>query len=1137
MKKKWIRDFIHLGLRTKTWKIMRLNAFFLFLFLSQVWAESGYSQQTKLTLKMDHVKVIDVLDEIENKSEFYFLVNQKLVDLDRIVDVDVEELSIDNILDDLFDGTDVTHKVNEHLIILTTEKSEANNQKVLQQQKKIKGSVTDQSGEPLPGVTVVLKGTSNGTITDINGEYSIDNISEGSTLLFSFIGMKTQEILVGDQNVINIVLEQETVGIEEVIAIGYGTQKRSNVTGAISSVKSTDLANRSTASAATALQGKSAGVQVINNSGAPGQSSTIRIRGFSSNGVSDPLYIVDGLKVPNLDYLETENIESIEILKDGASAAIYGAEAGNGVVLITTKKGKKGEGSMFYNMTYSISSLAKKFDILNANDYVQFLKEIGTAQEDLDNYYFENPSSYVNNKLADTDWQDVMFTQGYTQRHTIGFQGGNDRGSLYMSLGYHDSNGILIGSQDSYKRITGQFNATYNIKKWLDIGINNSIDKSKLRQITESDVVHGSTVSQIYTMDPLTPVEYSDGFTGASDRIQRAVEDGYAPLQNPGTGNYYGSSYWSLLNPYSLLKRDNKFTESFNVNGTVYVNVKPIKGLVFTSRLGYRLGNVYNYSYTPPYWMKADEFSTSQNLSSMEMGSNYYQWENFANYQFTVKKSEFSINSGMSYIYSRTHFVRASTDQLKGMADNFLYLNYSTGAANDIVSGTLTEKAQIAYFGRLSWSYDNRYNLQVNFRADAYDSAFLDIDNAWGYFPSISGGWTVTNESFMKDRNTDFLSSLKLRASYGKNGSISNLGGYMYAASLAPDANFNYAMAGQLYLPINPSDYLANPNLRWEESVQFDAGIDMRFFRDRLSFTADYYNKNTEGMLIESTANLTTGTKKVFQNVGMVNNHGFEFDLEWKEKLSQDFSYSVRANLGTVSNKVTEYKGKGTRIEGDDVNGTGIFVTNFEEGYPVWYLLGYKTIGIDETNGKPIFEDVNNDDIINSDDRTYIGDGIPDFTYGATITLNYKNFDLLLYGTGSYGADIMYGGLAAQAPGLNIPHFMFDNRWTADNPTASRPSALYQQTKEYLASDAMVFNGSFFKIKQIQLGYNLPAELLQKIRVSSLRTFVSLDNFFTFTSYPGLDPEIRWNTTYNMAIDGGGYPVPKSVMFGINLAF
>ncbi len=1163
---------IHIGFQSnwmlKLLQIMKLTTVLLLITTFQILAEDVYSQSARLTLNLGETNVGQVLKEIENKSEFYFLFNQNLVDIDRKVNISIIDKKIDEILEYIFKGTDIAYVVIGKQIVLSPREYLAEI-KVKSQPITISGLVTGEGDLPLPGVSIIIKGTTTGTITDLNGKFSLEVPAEDAVLVFTYVGYNREEFTVGSRREINVMLIPDITELDEVLVIGYGVQKKSNVTGAISSVGSSDLQNRSVTNVSTALQGKSAGVQVMNTSGAPGRTSSIRIRGISSNKNSEPLYIVDGLIIRDggstsssvglqtgveqsgtsqqgIGFLDPENIESIEILKDAASAAIYGAEAGNGVILITTKSGKKGQGKMFYNGSYTVMNVANKLDVLNAEEYVQTLRESGVFNEtQINRYYLENPSAMVNGKLADVDWQDEMFTRGYISRHTLGFQGGNDRSSLYISLGYLDNDGIITGSQDAYQRFTGQFNGTYNFKDWLDVGTTNSYEKSKLRQLTEGDLIHGSLVSQIYGMDPVTPVEYSGGLDGASSRIQTAVEDGHFPLINPGTENYYGTSFFSsVVNPMALLKRDNKYSETFNLNGTLYANLKPLKGLVYTSRLGYRFGNYFNYSYTPPYWMKNDELNDAQGLSSTQAGEVYYQWENFATYNYSLKKNEFSVLAGMSFINSVSNMISANTDKTSRLDDNFLYLAYSAGDANDNVSGTTTKRAQIAYFGRLTWDYANKYNLQFNFRADSYSSEKLDLEHNWGYFPSVSGGWTISNESFMDNVNPNVLSFLKVRASYGINGSISNLSSYQYAASLIP-GTWYYFVANEPHSVISPSTALANPLLRWEESAQFDAGIDIRLLDNRLNVTADYYNKNTDGLLINSTANLTTGSSTVWQNVGIINNHGFEFEFGWKDKIGNDFSYNILANLGTVSNEVTEFK-KDEKVEGDDVNGTGIFVTTFEEGYPVWYLSGYKFKDIDDVTGEPIFEDMDPDGdgplqpdgVITVDDKTYIGDGIPDFTYGVTVTLNYRNFDLLVYGTGSYGADIMYDALTAHATNIyNKPNFMYDDRWTPENTDGTRPSTLHQKNLQYLASDAMVFDGSYFKIKQIQLGYNVPASLLAKIRVSALRAYISLENFFTFTSYPGLDPEIRWNSTYNMALDGGGYPVPKSVMFGVNLTF
>ncbi len=1119
-------------------------------------ANNSYSQQTKFNLKLSEVSVKEVFEEIEKNSEFILLYDENDVDVTRTVNVSVENKTVEDILDQVFKGTQNAYKIYDRQIVILEDKNievPANENEPTEsnkQEKTITGKVTDKNGEPMPGVTVIVKGTTVGITTDFDGNYTLEIPADAEILLFSFVGMKSQEIALTDQTQIDVVLEEETLGLDEVVVVGYGTQKKSNITGAIASVKSEDFENRSTANAASAIQGKVAGVQIVNNSGSPGASSTVRIRGYSSNGSSDPLYIVDGLKVTDIDYLDPGNIESMEILKDAASAAIYGAEAGNGVVLITTKTGKKGGSLMKFDSQYSISRLAKKLDVLNADEFITYMLEVSpTNAERLDMFYYNDPSAYVNNKLADTDWQDEVYEKGVRQQYNVSFQGGTENGSLYISLGYLDHDGIVVGSNDKYNRITGQFNGNYNVKKWLEVGITNSIETSKRRSIGENAVLYGTPISMINLVDPLTPVEYSHGLVGTSLQVQEAVAAGYFPTINPETGNYYGVSSFNTSNPNPIaaLQRDNEHTDAFRINGTLYGNFKPFKNFVYTSRLGYRLSNSEFYRYMDPNWSAPTSNSVKPRLEVSQRTNRYYQWENFANYSFDIQKSTISVLGGMSYIKNRTNFMSSVTDELESTAENYRYLDYSTTTANDRILGNQAESVQIAYFGRLTWDYANKYNVQVNFRADSYDAAYLDLDHNWGYFPSVSAGWTVTNEDFMKNLNRDFLSSLKLRASYGKNGSISNLGGYMYAATLNSSPilsggqfiveNYKTWMNDQLYIGIRPSSYLANPNLRWEESKQLNLGLDVRYFKDRLSLTADYFNKNTDGLLIQSSALLTTGTSYVFQNVGVVKNHGFELDMEWKDVIKNEFKYSVKANIATVKNNVNEYKGEGVRISGSSLSQSEIPISFFEEGYPIWYLRGYKIAGVSETDGSPIFEDITNDGEITDADRTNLGSGIPDFTYGATLTLAYKNFDFLMYGTGAYGQELMYGISRVNVEISNRPQFLFDNRWTPENTVAQQPAPYYNTDVRFLNSDAFVFDGSYFKIKQIQLGYNVPASLLNKLQISALRAYMSLDDFFTFTKYPGNDPEVRPLTASSMAIDLGGYPIAKTVMFGVNVTF
>ncbi|WP_297098514.1 TonB-dependent receptor [uncultured Draconibacterium sp.] len=1008
---------------------------------------------------------------------------------------------------------------------------------VFSQTRPISGMVTDSNGEPLPGVTVVVKETTIGITTDFEGNYLLQVPADAKILSFSFVGMKTQEIEIGSQTQINVVLEEETIGLDEVVAIGYGVQKKSNVTGAISSVKGEELASTLGSNAASAIQGRVSGVQVVNNSGAPGATPTLRVRGYSSNGSSDPLYIVDGLKVSDISYLEPSSIESMEVLKDAASAAIYGAEAGNGVILITTKSGSQGQTKVIVDAQWSFSNLANKVDLLDAEQYSQFYTEaFGDVFTSLYNEHYITGT--------DTDWQDEMYETGLMQKYNLSLQGGNKSGKFFISLGYMDNDGMVRLDRDYYKRFTGQINSSYNIKPWLEVGSNNTITSVNSSTLSENNVQYGM-MKDIVLADPLTPVFYDSN--NLPSRVQTVIANGLHPITSDD-GNYYGYS-WARdgLNPLAAVQTSNTANKTFSVNGMTYANIKPFKNFVFTSRLGYTLGNVANQEYNPTRWDGYfKDVDAPLVLKSQQVAARYYQWENFINYMLeTEQAGNFSIMAGTSYINKEYNIVGAQTNELSSEEDNFVYLNYSTTSANDFVTGNLSYQRQIAYYGRLSWDYMNRYNVQANFRADSYDAAYLDLDHNWGYFPSLSAGWTFSNENFMENIKGNFFTYGKLRASYGINGSISNLGNYMYAATLRTGqydlegntANMAYWLDDQLYRGTYPNSVLANPELRWERSKQQNYGLDLRFMNDRLSTTIEYYYKLTDGLLVQSVAPLVTGAETVFQNLGEVTNSGLELELTWKDKIG-DFSYEVRGSFATVNNNVKKYRGEGIRIQGSRMLAASSYTTFFEEGYPLWYIRGYKLDGVDATTGAPVFADLTGEGEITEADRTDLGNAIPDYTYGLTLSASYKNFDVSIYGTGTSGNSMVYAMMStAGNEQSNRPAFLYENRWTSSNSQASLPSPLYQMNDpRFYNSDAFVFDASFFKIKQIQLGYKLPKKLMDPIGMESVRAYVQLDNFFTFTDYPGSDPETN---AYNsaMALDFGSYPIAKSVSFGFNITF
>ena len=994
------------------------------------------------------------------------------------------------------------------------------------QNKTISGTVVDPQEQPIIGASVMVIGNSRlGTVTDVNGAFSL-SVPNNANISVSCIGYKTETFVVGSQSTYRVVLEEDAEFIEETVVVGYGVQRKSDVTGAISQVKAQDMENRSVADASQALQGKTSGVQIIQTSASPGSSGTIRVRGYSSNAASDPLIIVDGLQVSSINYLDPNVIESIEVLKDAASAAIYGAQAGNGVILITTKTGnRERNGRVFFDAQYAINSLAKVPEVMNAQQYIGYMTEAG--------FLSESALARYDGK-TDTNWSDVTFTPSPTQRYTVGFQGGNDKSNFYTSLTYFDQDGIVRGKSDVFNRITAQINADYKVKPWITVGINTSFEKNFRRTVSENSE-YGSMMTATLNLDPLTPNVYAPN--NLPEIYQININNGLNYLTDEN-GNYYGVSQIAeseQTHPFILRDNHDSWSAGMNVRGTLYANITPFKDFVFTSRFGYRLGFSNSSDYSFPYYASAQNKATNYSLSATSRNNFYYQWENFANYSKKVGKSTFSAMAGMSFIESTSNYVTGSGDVLKAYEPNFRYLSYLTSDCNDSTSGVESLSRQLAYMGRLGWTYDNRYMLQVNFRADAFDTSKLSAQNRWGYFPSVSAGWTISNEKFMSGVNKDVLSFLKLRASWGQNGNVSVLNGYPYTATISVGNSSAFYTTGESLTFGSAPGRLANPNLHWETSTQYDFGIDARFFKDKLTLTLDYFDKRTSGLLVSTTPVMETGQSSVTLNAGNVLNQGLEAELSWRDQIG-DLRYSISGNISTLKNLVTYLDPSITRI-----GGTGFFDytwTYFEKGYPVWYIRGYKCTGIDSATGEPQFADYDGDGIINSADAAWdLGCAIPDFTYGLTLNLAWKNFDLVVFGTGSYGNEIVSCLHRIDRPMNNNLSLYYTERWSSSNKNASYPRPGSNFETEYWHSSACVFDGSFFKIKQIQLGYTLPQSVMKAVNMSTARFYVSLDDYFTFTSYPGFDPEASSGSTSAMGMDKGSFPPSKKLVFGVNLAF
>ena len=994
---------------------------------------------------------------------------------------------------------------------------------------KVSGTVVDEMNEPVIGVSVLEKGTTNGTITDIDGQYSL-SVKRGATIVFSYIGYATQEKQ-ATSGVLNITLSEDRQALDEVVVVGYGVQKKSSVTGAISSVKSEDMLNRTITRPEQALQGKTAGVQIYNSSASPGASPTVRIRGISSNGDCDPLYVVDGRIMTDIGGLDPNDIESMEVLKDAASAAIYGAAAGNGVILITTKKGKAGQGTITYDFQLSLQKISNVPKVLNAEEYINYMTEANYISQDLIDTYWDG--------VTDTNWADETFETSLMQKHSLAFQGGNDKGSYYLSMSYLGNDGYIVGDQDIYKRITATINADYQIKPWLQVGTNTQIDYNYRKSVAEGSE-YSSLLFSVLQLDPLTPVTYSAD--NLPSHMQSALEKGYTLLQAEN-GDYYSISPYQdtgQFNPFIMRDQSQTKENGYNINGTIYVNLTPFKDFTFTSRLGYRLTGANTYTVSNDYYVNATYNQLYMDVSASSSTPVYVQWENFANYSHSWGNHNMTAMLGMSFIEDRTFDVTGevtgSDDDLGFTKDDplYAYFDYATTSSVKSVSGgeELVER-KLAYFGRLTYDYMGKYMAQFSLRADAADTSVLPVNQRWGYFPAVSLGWTTSSESFM-EWSEDWLSHLKIRGSWGQNGTTASLSDYMYMTAITSDVSYPFSNEVSYSIGSVPSSS-GNNDLKWETSEQIDLGLDARFFRDRLTFSFDWFLKKTKDLIVtDLTPSTIIGVTASPVNAGNVENKGVEIELGWQDNVG-DFHYSVRGNIATLKNKVTYVHESMDRINGADFHSnTGI--TCFEEGYPAWYFRGYKVEGIDSETGDPIFMDLNDDGVINDSDRTMIGSGIPDFTYGITLTAAWKGLDLTVFGSGSQGNDIFACTTRGDRLTANILKIFYDDRWTTTNTDATQPRAGATDISKYWASDAVVFDGSYFKIKQIQLGYTLPKPIMNKIGLSNLRVYCSLDDFFTFTSYPGFDPEVT-GSGEETGVDKGYYPSSKKVVLGLNVTF
>lgn len=1004
---------------------------------------------------------------------------------------------------------------------------------VLAQSRKISGVVTSQTtGETLPGVSIVIKGTTTGTVTNIDGTYSIDVPNDQSILVFSFVGMATQEEVVGARTVVDLGMADDIQALAEVVVVGYGEQQKSLVTGSISSLDAKEIKTVSAGNVLGAIQGRTAGIQVAPTSGSPGAGFVVKVRGTGSNGNSQPLYIVDGMRTDNIDFLEQGEMQSMEILKDAASSAIYGAEGANGVVIITTRNGGKGNEGLTYDFQYGVQQANTNLELMNAQQHAEYMEEAGIGGRTVADVA----------GVQTTDWLDAIFETAPLQRHSLSFAGSNDKSNYYVRGSYFTQDGIVGGDKSSFERFNARFNLNTELETWLDVGVRMSYTRTNRRVIAE-DSEFGGILSNVFLMDPATPQVY----TGALPDFVQALVDNGSPLIRNEAGQIYGLSNFvtgEIYNPLGGLDIvKGRGLDQDRLFGSLFANIKPTDDLTLTSRVGVDASSGYFHGWTPSFYFTDTRQSNSANVQQSGFRTTRWMWENYATYDKEINDHKFSLLAGTSVWSQRTNFVNAAGTGLSVENDLFGFVG-AVPIENTTGSGGEELRTLSSYFARLSYDYDGKYLFNATIRRDG--SSMLADGNQWGSFPSVSLGWVLSNEDFYSSSVVNFI---KLRGSWGTNGSLAGLSPGRWRSAITFNNQYPDA-TGNLLIAAEPG-VLSNPELTWETSKQLDIGIDLGFFDDEFTLTMDYFNKTTEDLLTPGVIPDFAGNNAPTVNLGDVRNRGFEFEVKWR-KNTGDLDYTISANATILDNEVTRLDENLDFAPGVGV-GTGWTATAFEEGRPAWYFRGYKTDGIFQNQsevdaytaniggitpvpGDPRVLDVNGDGVITPDDQTFIGSPQADAIFGARADVKYKNWDFVLFLQGTIGNDILLGYYRTDRQTSNKPSFFYEDRWTESNPTNDWFRADGSNIYAY-NSDFMIFDGSFMRIKQIQVGYNLPSTMLDRWRIGSARLYVSLEDFFTFTSYPGLDPESTSNNVAGTGIDRGYYPLAKKFVTGLTINF
>jgi len=1114
MKKKCKWECFPPGSMSKILLRMKLLTFFILVSMVTATA-SSYSQQTKFNLKLNGATVRQVFQEIEANSEFILLYNEKQLDANRKVDVKADNETVETILNQVFESTKNTYKIyDRQIVILGAEAKESPfvivSESNAEQKKEISGMVRDGKGLSVPGASVVVKGTTTGTITDADGQFRILIPAEAEILVFSFVGMKTQEITIGKKSSFDVVLEEDMVGVNEVVVVGYGTQKKVNLTGAITSLDGKAFAHRQVSQSSMVLQGVAPGVVVTQRSGQPGRDGgTISIRGKTTMGDNNPLILVDGIEM-GINNIDPSMIESVSILKDAASSSIYGSRAANGVVLVTTKRAESQKMSVSYNTYMGFQRPTDLPNMVGAIDHMLLTNEayVNTGKSPLysDSYIQEYRTNMASNpdKYPDTDWYDqVLSANGFTQNHFLTLMGGTEKAKIAVSMGYLDQDGIMANT--NYKRYTIRFNTDLQLSKTFSAQIDAHIMQSKITEPSRgtSDAIHWSGRIPANQAGVLSNGSWGEGWNG--DNPIAFTQDG------------------------GLRKE-----EAPSVTMNIILKYKPVNWFFM------------DLAYSPNYWQS--------NSSSFSKIVQTYRADGSASYTSPQKSSltashsrNLTNNLRSTATFDKTignHGIKAlvgfqqedyRNDGLSGYRENFAFPNYpvlnSGGELNQKSYGYASDWALRSYFGRINYSYLDKYLFEGNVRYDG-SSRFTE-GRKWGMFPSFSAGWRISEEPFFANLK-DKISNLKLRASWGKLGN-QNIGSYPFSADV--NLGLKYVFDKQVVTGAGITN-LGNTEISWETTTSSNLGLDFTLF-DKFNVTAEYYYKKTDDILLYLDIPKIIGMAAPAQNAGVVENRGWDLGINYSN-WDHAFKYEIGVNISDVKNKILDMRG---------VNASGVTVNH--ENYPMYSLYGLKADGFiteedfDATGkykyakqfgniapGDIKYVDINNDSIINSNDYSIIGQTLPRYTFGFNFNSKYKNFDFsfFLQGVGKADGLIREQGIMPFLMGGTVQE-QHKDRWTVDNRDATFPRFAFNETNNEQISSFWMRDASYIRLKNLQFGYTLPKGIMKKIKAQQLRIYFSGQNLLTIDDFwDGYDVEAPVG-------NGGFYPQVKTYSVGLDIKF